>query len=199
MIELRGVNLQSAGPLFIHQILEQVLVVDDVAKILVLAVQPVGPTDRLEQAVVLHGLVDVEIGAGRRVETRQQLLHHHEQLHVRRLLGEQRLGLLLVGLCLAHTRLGFDVLEQLGVGVVEELFVGFGVRAGFLLGHILGVRVVGGDYRAPALERRLLEQGEILARLVDARCDQDGVAAFAGQTGLHAEIEDDVAHHPLHA
>ena len=109
------------------------------------------------------------------------------------------LASLLVGLRLGHARLGFDVLQQLGVGVVDELLVGLGVRAGLLLGHVLRLRIVGGHHRALALERRLLEQREILARLVDARRHQDGVAAFAGKARLHAEVEDDVAHHPLHA
>jgi hypothetical protein len=59
-------------------LLEQILVVDDVAEVLVLAVQPVGAADRLKQAMVLHGFVDVEIGAGRRVEAGQQLVHHHQ-------------------------------------------------------------------------------------------------------------------------
>ena len=129
----------------------------------------------------------------------EQFVHHDQQLHVRRLLGEQGLGPLLVGLRLRHARLGFDVLQQLGVGVVDELLVGLGVRADFLLGHVLRLRIVGGHHRALALERRLLEQREILARLVDARRHQDGVAAFAGKARLHAEVEDDVAHHAIHA
>ncbi len=153
VIQLGGVDRDG-----VLDLLEQVLVVDDVAEVLVLAVQPVGAADRLEQAVVLHRLVDVEIGAGRRVEAGEQLVHHDQQLHVRRLLGEQRLGPLLVGLGLGHARLGFDVLQQLGVGVVDELLVGLGVGAGFLQRHVLRLRVVGGHHRALALERRLLEQ-----------------------------------------
>ena len=180
-------------------LLEQVLVIDDVAEILVVAVEPVRAADRLEQAVVLHRLVDVEIGAGRRVEAGEQLVHDDQQLHVGRLLDEQRLGPLLVGLGLRHARLGFNVLQQLGVGVVDELLVGLGVGAGLLLRHVLGQRIVGGHDRASALERRLLKQREILARLIDAGRHQDRVAAFAGQPRLYAEIEDDVADHPVHA
>ena len=41
------------------QALEEVLVVDDVAILLVLAVQPVHAADRLEEAVVPHLLVDL--------------------------------------------------------------------------------------------------------------------------------------------
>ncbi len=171
VIEFGGVDGDG-----VLDLLEQVLVVDDVAEVLVLAVQPVDAADRLEQAVVLHRLVDVEIGAGRRVEAGEQLVHDDQQLHVGRLLDEQRLGPLLVGLGLGHARLGVDVLQQLGVGVVDELLVGLGVGAGFFQRHVLGQRVVGGHHRALALERRLLEQREILAGLVDARRHQDGVA-----------------------
>ena len=42
--------------------LEQVLVVNDVAVLLVVAVQPVNSTDRLEEPVIAHLLVDVEVG-----------------------------------------------------------------------------------------------------------------------------------------
>ena len=41
---------------------EQVLVVDDVAVVLVVAVEAVDAADGLEEAVVLHLLVDVEVG-----------------------------------------------------------------------------------------------------------------------------------------
>src|SRR5207244_13298240 len=44
---------------------EQVLVVDDVAEVLVLTVEPVSAADGLKQAMVLHRLVDVEVSAGR--------------------------------------------------------------------------------------------------------------------------------------
>ena len=194
VVQLGGVNRNG-----VLHLLEQVFVVHDVAEILVFAVEPVGAADRLKQAVVLHRLVDVEVGAGRRVEAGEQLVHDDQQLHVRRLLGEQCLGALLVGLGLGHARLGVDVLQQLGVGVVDELLVGLGVGAGFLLGHVLGQRVVGSHDRALALEGRLLEEREILARFVDARRHQDGVAALARKPRLDAEIENDVAHDAIHA
>ena len=46
------------------------------------------------------------------------------------------LGPLLVGFGLRHARLGVDVLQQLGVGVVDELLVGLGVGAGFFHGDV---------------------------------------------------------------
>ena len=179
--------------------LEQVLVVNDVAKLLVIAVEPVGAADGLEQAMVLHGLVDVEVGAGRGIKARQQLVHHDQELHLGGRLDEAVLRLLLVGLGLGLARLGHHVRQQRGVGVEDELLVALGVGAGLFLADVRGLRVVGGHHRAPALEHRLAEQHEVLAGLVDAGGHQDGVAAFARQPGLHGEVEHDVGHHAVHA
>src|SRR5262245_52913909 len=60
-------------------------------------------------------------------------------------------------------------------------------------------RVVGGDDGTPPAERSLTEQGEIFAGLVDARYHEEGVAALVIQARLHAEVEDDVIHHAVHA
>jgi len=70
VIKLGGINRDG-----VLNFLEQVFVIDDVAEVLVLAVQPVDTADCLEQAVVLHGLVDVQISAGRRVETPSRPSH----------------------------------------------------------------------------------------------------------------------------
>ena len=61
------------------------LVVDYVAMALFLAVEPVDAANRLEEIVVFHLLVDVEIGCGRRVKACQQLVNHDQQLHLRRM------------------------------------------------------------------------------------------------------------------
>ena len=151
--------------------------------------------------MVLHALVDVQIGARRRVKARQQLVHHHQQLHLRRLFDEQALGPFFVGFGPAQARLGLYILQQFVVAVVDELFVGLVVGAGFFQRHVLGLRVVRRDQRAAALEAgaALVEQAEVFASLVDAAGHQDGVAARAGKARLDAEVEHDVAHHPLHA
>ena len=75
---------------------EQLLEVDDVAVVLVVAVEPVGAADGLEQVVVVQLVVEVDVGAARRVEAGEQLAHHDQQLQVRRLLDEAALGLVLV-------------------------------------------------------------------------------------------------------
>ena len=43
-----------------------------------------------------------------------------------------------------------------------------------------------------------MEEGEVLGRLVDARCDQNGIASLGGQTGLHGEVKDDIGNDPIH-
>ena len=192
-IELRCVDGDR-----VLDLLEQVLVIDDVAEVLVFAVQPICTADRLEQAVVLHRLVDVEIRARRSIEAGEQLVHHDQHLHVRRFLNEQLFRPLLVGLGLGHPRPGVNVLQQLAVGVVDELLLRFGVGAGFLEGYVCRLRVVRRYHRALALERRLLEQREILGRVVDAGRHQDGVSALARKARLDAEVENNVAHHPVH-
>ena len=50
---------------------EQIHVIDDVAEILVIAIQPVGAANSLKQAVVLHTLVDIKIGTTRRIKACQ--------------------------------------------------------------------------------------------------------------------------------
>ena len=194
MVDFRGVHRNG-----VFHLLEQVLVIDDVAKVLVFAIEPVGAADGLEQAVVLHGLVDVQVRARRRIKAGQQLVHHHQQAHVGRLFYEQALGLVFVGFGLRLARFGLHIGQQVGVGVVDELLVGLGVGANLFQRHILGLRVVRGDDRAPAFEQRLLEQREVFARLVDAGRYQDGIAPFAGKAGFGAEVKNNVGHHPVHA
>ena len=77
VIEFGRVNRDGVLDFF-----EQVFVVHDVAEIFVFTVEAVDAADGLEEAVILHGLVDVEIGAGRRVEASQQFIHDHQQFHV---------------------------------------------------------------------------------------------------------------------
>ena len=103
------VTVERAGGVLLDralQALEQVLVVDDGAVFLVVAVQPVHAADGLEQAVVAHLLVDVEAGGRGRVEAGQELVHHDEQLHLARLFDELLLYRLLERLDLVHRRLG---------------------------------------------------------------------------------------------
>lgn len=88
-----------------------------------------------------------------RIESCEQLVDHHQQLHVRRLLGEKSLGRLLVHLGFGQTALGLNALQQLGVGVVNDLPVGIGVGARPFLCDVLRIRIVRFDQGALVAER----------------------------------------------
>src|SRR5439155_9947892 len=75
---------------------EQFLEVDDVAVILVVAIEAIGAADGLEQVVVAQFVIEVDVRAARRIEAGQQLADNDQQLHVRRLLDKAALGLVLV-------------------------------------------------------------------------------------------------------
>ena len=92
-----GIQLGRVDRHGVLDFFEQVLVIDDVAKVFIVAVQPVGAANGLEQAMILHRFVDVQIGARRRVKTCEQLVHHDQQLHVGRLFDEQGLGPFFIG------------------------------------------------------------------------------------------------------
>jgi hypothetical protein len=110
---------------------EQLLEVDDVAVVLVVAVEPVGAADGLEQVVVAQFVVEVDVGAARRIEAGQQLAHHDQQLQVRRLLDEAALGLVLVllgGLAVLQDvlRVGVELVALVAVGGSREIALWFG-------------------------------------------------------------------------
>jgi len=48
--------------------MEQLLEVHDVAEVLVVAIEPVGAADRLEEVVIVQFVIEVDVSATRRVE-----------------------------------------------------------------------------------------------------------------------------------
>ena len=176
------------------QRVEQVAVVDDVAVVLVVAVEPVDAADGLEQAVVLHLLVDVQVGGARRVEAGQQLVDDDEQPHLARVLDEALLDLVLELLDLGHRLVG-RLVEVVGQHLAVDLVLAQplgGAVAGVLLGDVAGLRRVGGDDGALALEAGLAEQLVELAGLVDARADEHGVAATVHEPRPRLHVQQDV-------
>ena len=186
---LPGVVLD--GPL---QRSEQVLVVDDVAVLLVLAVEAIHPTDRLEEPVVLHVLVDVEAGCGRSVEAGQELVDNDEELHPARFVYETLLHLLLERLDLLHRRI-FGLVEMrsehLAVGAVLEEPLGESF-SGLLSLDVRRCRPIRGDDRALARQTGLLKQVEEAAGRVDAVGDEQRVAASALQPVACLHVEENV-------
>ena len=71
---------------------EEILVIHDQAIGLVVAIEAIGAADRLEQAVILHRLVDVEHAAGGGIEAGEELVNHNQQLHLGGLLDETLFG-----------------------------------------------------------------------------------------------------------
>ena len=71
------VAVERAGRVVVDRALqtpEEVLVVDDVAVLLVVTVQPVHPADRLEEPVITHLLVDVEVRCRGCIKAGQQFV-----------------------------------------------------------------------------------------------------------------------------
>ena len=77
MVEFRGVDGDR-----IFDFAEKVFVIDDVAKVFVFPIETVGATDGLEKPVVLHTLINVEVGATWGIKTCEQLIYDDQQLHV---------------------------------------------------------------------------------------------------------------------
>jgi len=179
-------NVQLVGAVdgdrFLH-LAEQLLEVDDVAVVLVVAVEPICAADGLKQVVVVQLVVEVDVRAARRIEAGQQLADDDQQLHVRRFLNEAALGFVLVligGLALLE-----DVLR---VGV--ELVALVTIRG--LLGDRRSDRLVGGNDPAVRSERCVLQQPIVVAGVVDRCRDQDRRATVVVQPRLEAEVLDDV-------
>ena len=148
--------------------------------------------------MVLHVLVDVEVGGRRRVEAGQQLVHDDQQLHLPGLLDEALLHLLLELLHLVHRRL-FGLVEMRGEHLPVDLVLP--QPLGQPLAALLALDVrrlwpVGGDDGALPRQVGLLEHLEEAARRVDAAGDEQRVAVPALQpvAGLHVhqDVGDDL-------
>ncbi len=178
------------------QALEQVLVVDDVAVFLVVAVQAIDAANGLEQTMVAHLLVDVEKGRGRGVKAGQQPVHHDQQLHLPWLVHELVLDLSLELVGFPHRRIRrfLEPIRQHSLvdRVLMELFRQ--TFAALFALEFVGGGPVGGDNGAFALEVGGREQLVELAGLVDAIGDQQGIASPAGQAVARGHVQHDVGH-----
>ena len=169
------------------------LVVDYVAMALFLAVEPVDAANRLEEIVVFHLLVDVEVGRGRRVKASQQLVDHDKQLHLRRVFDKLLLRPLLEILgCLvaAHGK------------VHPVLVLGFRkLLAGERLGKTGLVTAVACNDGAFILERRkqIAEHLPEAIRLVDGLANKHCIAPPFAKRRLDAHIHADVGDNTLYA
>src|SRR4029077_8757858 len=128
--------------------------VDDVAVVLVVAIEAIGAADGLEQVVVAQFVIEIDVGTTRRIEAGKQLTDDNQQLHVRRLIDEAALGFVLV--LLGSLPLLENVL-RVGVELVAFVAVGWLARDGVVVG------LEGRDDPAVGAEARVLEQTEVVA------------------------------------
>ena len=150
------------------QALEEIFVVDDIAVLFVVAIQTIDPADRLEEAMILHGFVDIEIGGRGGVKAGEQLIDDDQQPHLPRLFDKGRLGRGLKGfgrLAVQHLLINGILFEPFGQPFARLFAFDVGGGGG-----------IGGDNGALG-QALLLKEFIELARLVDAAGDQHGVAA----------------------
>ena len=67
---------------------EQIFVINDVAKFFIIPIKPIDATDRLEQAVILHLLINVKISSRWCIKTGEKFVYHDEKFHLRKLFNE---------------------------------------------------------------------------------------------------------------
>lgn len=166
---------------------EQLLEVDDIPVVLVVAIEAIGPTNGLEERMIAQLVVKVDVGAARRVAAGEKLRDHYQELRIRRLLDEPPLDFGLVG------RRALPALED------EP-------RVCVVLVALITVRGLARDRVVVRLERRddahvraepsVLELAEVLAGVADRRRHEDGGATVVAQPGLQVEVLNDLGDDP---
>ena len=82
------ITFKGTGCIILHRRLklaEKLFIIDDISKVLGIIVQTVYSTDRLEQTVILHILINIQICARWSIESRKQLIYNNKQFHICRL------------------------------------------------------------------------------------------------------------------
>src|ERR1019366_1542920 len=172
------IAIKGSGSVVVHcsfKASEEVFVIDDVSVVLVVAIQSIHTADRLEEAVIAHLLVDIEICCRRRIKAGQELVHHDQQLHLAWLFDELLFHFLLEGLNLirrSFLRLVKPLRKHpsIYVELAQSLCQPF--AALFAL-DLCGIRPIRGNNCAFAFQVRLLEKLVELASLVDASGNQE--------------------------
>ena len=196
---LIGITLKGTGGILLHgsgQITEQLLVIHDIAKILIFAIQAIDTADCLEQAMIVHGLVNIQICAGRCIEAGQQLVYHDQQLHIIGFFDEFLLCCLFKFLDpFGNTALVRSVIrvnaDHLQINAVFFVCVGFLIITDCFGAQIADAGFIGGNDRALA-EIFLLEQFIVLAGSQNIIRHQNSIAAAVCQTSLGFKVENNI-------
>ena len=196
---LIGITLKGTGGILLHgsgQVTEQLLIVHDISEVLILAIQTVDTADCLEQAMIVHGLVNIQICAGWCIEASQKLINHNQQLHVIRLFDEFLLCCLLKffnPLCnttLIRSGIRIDT-NHFQIDAVFFVCIRFLVITDSFRTEISNTGFIRGNDCTLA-EILLLEQFIILASSQNIIRHQNGIATTVRKTGLGFKIENDV-------
>ena len=134
--------------------------------------------------MVVQLVVQVDAGAGGRIEAGQQLADDDQQLAVGRLLDKAALDLRLVLLRAGKAR---QHVPRVGVELVAFVAVGRLARDGVV------VRLVGSDDAAVLAKRRILQQAKVVTGVMDGGGHEDGRAAAVVQARAQGKVLDDAA------
>ena len=196
---LISITLKGTGGVLLHgsrQIAKQLLVIHDIAEILILSIQTIDTADCLEQAMIVHGLVNIQICAGRCIEAGQQLVYHDQQLHIIGFFDEFLLCCLFKFLDpFGNTALVRSVIrvnaDHLQINAVFFVCVGFLIITDCFGAQIADAGFIGGNDRALA-EIFLLEQFIVLAGSQNIIRHQNSIAAAVCQTSLGFKVENNI-------
>ena len=195
----RIIALEGTGSIILHSRLElakQLLIINNIAKVFAVTIQPVDAANRLKQAVILHPLVDVKVGTRRRIKSGEQLVHDDKELHIRGLIYKLALCFLFKFLHLSLNRSRIRKIRRIesqhlqirlvfkeGFGII---LIADGVSTQFAL-----VRSIG-RYDGALLKSHLLENFIVLTSRRDAISHKNRIAISVHQSRLHVEILNDV-------
>lgn len=100
---------------------EQVLIINDVAILLIVAIKPIYATDGLKQAMIVHLLIYIEISGRRSVKASEEFVYHYEEFKLPGLLNELSLCCLLELFDTIYRFVGVfvePVRQHLAVGII---------------------------------------------------------------------------------
>ena len=189
---------------FVHtvgHIVEKFLVVDNDTEGLRLVIQTVHAANRLEQAMVLHLFVDIQICAMRSIKTSQQLIDYNEQLHVSRFINELAFGFLLKSFHLlvdARSIIAFFDSDHLQVNLVFPESFRILIEAHRIGTQVARIRRIRRNDSAFLKTQCLKNFVEAASRKNGIR-DKDSIPATFRQTGVLCKIKDDIVRNRFQA
>ena len=79
------ITLKGTGSIIFHCRLKhakKLFIIDDISEVLRIIVQTVYTANRLEQTVILHFFINIQICTRRSIKSGEQLIYNYKQLHI---------------------------------------------------------------------------------------------------------------------